>query len=112
MHSAAKKSKLSPSAGNAVSKKRPAKVAVKHKAHALLWVPHNGTKSKTWPKLKVIGVYANKDRAVQAREKIINERPDEQYGHGDICVGGTWDDEVDLVIKPVLNADDDHYDEN
>ena len=23
------------------------------------------------------------------------------YGHGDICVGGTWEDEIDLVIKPV-----------
>ena len=46
-----------------------------------------------------IGVYPTKESAEEKKQKVMSEH--DCYGHGDICVGGTWEDEIDLVIKPV-----------
>lgn len=82
----------------AAAKRKAAAVAKKQKAHALLWVPHNGTKSKGWSRLKVMGVYGTKEQAMAERERVMSRY--DQCGHGDILIGPSWDDEIDLVVKP------------
>ncbi|KAJ3233680.1 hypothetical protein HDU81_002065 [Chytriomyces hyalinus] len=83
---------------------KPKKVKLKtnkEKPHVLLWIPHNGLKpsqKNNWPSLKVIGVFFTKEAAEERRTQLMNQH--ETYGHGDICVGGTWNDEIDLVVKP------------
>jgi hypothetical protein len=44
-----------------------------------------------------MGVYPSKAAAEEAKKQIMSRH--ECYGHGDICVGGTWEDEIDLVIR-------------
>ncbi|KAJ3399523.1 hypothetical protein HDU80_007823 [Chytriomyces hyalinus] len=73
----------------------------KEKPHVLLWIPHNGLKpsqKNNWPSLKVIGVFYTKEAAEARKAQLMNQH--ETYGHGDICVGDTWNDEIDLVVKP------------
>ena len=91
------------------NKKRPAtagtkaKQALKRKCdkpHCLIWVCHHGLgRARTWSnsKLKIIGVYPSKQKAEEAKEKVMSEY--ENCGYGDILVGDTWEDEIDLVIR-------------
>lgn len=78
------------------------KKAKKDVPHVLLWVPHNGTRGmcgdNEWCGLEVIGVYKSKEAAELKREELLEEH--DQCGEGDILVGDTWEDEVDLVVKP------------
>ncbi|GAX13646.1 hypothetical protein FisN_14Lh342 [Fistulifera solaris] len=70
------------------------------KAYAVLWVcTHGKGRSNTWRKkdLQVMGVYSSKVAAEEAKKQIMSRH--DCYGHGDICVGGTWEDEIDLVIR-------------
>ena len=47
---------------------------------------------------KVIGVYRSKEEAERKKEEVMSRY--EQVGYGDILVGGTWDDEIDLLVRP------------
>ncbi len=81
--------------------KKPAKVALKDKPHVLIWVCHHGPGQNgkwTQKNLKIVGVYPNKSRAEQRKMEICNQH--QQCGYGDIMVGGSWDDEIDLIIRP------------
>uniref|UniRef100_A0A7S3V145 Uncharacterized protein n=1 Tax=Aplanochytrium stocchinoi TaxID=215587 RepID=A0A7S3V145_9STRA len=72
------------------------------KEHILLWICSAGKgHGKTWKKksLRVIGVYASKEQAVSKQMQIMAKYPN--CGHGDILVGDTWEDEIDLVVRPV-----------
>ncbi len=44
-----------------------------------------------------MGVYPSKAAAEEAKRVLMSRH--ECYGHGDIVVGGTWEDEIDLVIR-------------
>ncbi|KAI8832142.1 hypothetical protein BJ741DRAFT_580392 [Chytriomyces cf. hyalinus JEL632] len=70
--------------------------------HVLLWIPHDGVQDdegNDWDRLDVIGVFYTKAAAQQRLKEVLNEHADEQFGNGDICVGDTWSDEIDLVVK-------------
>jgi hypothetical protein len=74
--------------------------------HALLWIcTHGKGQSRSWKakSLKVVGVYASKEEAEAKRHRVMSEH--ECHGHGDIIVGDTWEDEIDLVIRPVGEID-------
>ena len=67
---------------------------------ALIWVCHHGpSQSGRWSKkaLKIVGVYHDKPAAEAACADLLEQH--EQVGHGDISVGGTWRDEIDLIIR-------------
>jgi len=49
--------------------------------------------------LKVIGVYASKQAAEDKKTQIMSQHT--CCGHGDILVGDSWEDEIDLVVRPV-----------
>ena len=52
-----------------------------------------------------MGVFASKEKAQEAKNALMTS--DNTYGHGDICVGGTWEDEISLVIlKAPLHLDE------
>lgn len=77
------------------------KATKKDVPHVLIWICcHGKGQSKAWTNkaLKVIGVYNSKLEAEQKKDEVMQQH--DQYGHGDICVGGTWMDEIDLVIRP------------
>jgi hypothetical protein len=70
-------------------------------AHVLLWIcSHGKGQGRQWKakSLKVIGVYANKAAAERKKQEIMSRY--DCCGHGDIVVGDTWEDEIDLVIRP------------
>ena len=81
---------------------KQAKVAAKKEsAHALLWICAAGKgQGRQWKAkaLKVIGIYANKAAAEKKKEKIMSRST--CCGHGDILVGDSWEDEIDLVVRP------------
>lgn len=81
--------------------KAPPKKKVKPtKAYSLIWVcTHGKGRRSSWRQkdLKIVGVYSSKQAAEQAKEHVMTVNP--AYGHGDICVGDTWEDEIDLVIR-------------
>lgn len=80
----------------AVKKPKPATGFV------LLWIPFT---CKGGRKTKVMGVFASKEKAQEAKNALMTS--DNTYGHGDICVGGTWEDEISLVIlKAPLHLDE------
>ena len=56
--------------------------------------------SKSWSQkaLKIVGVYGSKAEAEQKKDEVMSKY--EQCGYGDIMVGGTCWDEIDLVIRP------------
>jgi hypothetical protein len=85
---------------------RPNKKAKKNQPHVLLWIPCAGKgQRKTWAKLKVMGVFSTKEKAEAKKAELMQEY--ECCGHGDIMIGGTWEDEIDLVVKPCeLHLDD------
>lgn len=78
------------------------KVAKKYLPHVLIWVCHNGTRQGSgWTNhsLRIVGVYGSKSEAEQKKDAVMNQC--EQCGHGDILVGGSCWDEIDLVVRPV-----------
>jgi hypothetical protein len=82
--------------------RKPAQKRANTKPHALLWICSAGKgQSRTWKQksLKVIGVYASKDDAERKKAELMNQY--DCCGHGDILVGGTWEDEIDLVVRPI-----------
>ena len=87
----------------AVPESKPKKLPIKDQPHALLWVPHNGAGTHRghngWSKLTVMGIYKTKQDAQSAKDDYINGHPDEAVGSGDICIGPSWSDEYDLVVK-------------
>lgn len=48
---------------------------------------------------RVIGVYSSKQIAEEKKDELMNRY--DNCGHGDICVGGTCWDEIDLVVRAV-----------
>ncbi|KAL3926867.1 MAG: hypothetical protein SGBAC_013306 [Bacillariaceae sp.] len=77
----------------------PRKKAKPSKSFAIIWVCTHGKRGRGWNKkdLKLVGVYASKAAAEEAKRKLMSEH--DCCGHGDICVGGTCWDEIDLVIR-------------
>ncbi|CAJ1952362.1 unnamed protein product [Cylindrotheca closterium] len=78
----------------------PRKKAKPSTSFALIWVCTHGNGRRTgWRKkdLKLVGIYASKAAAEEAKRKVMSEH--ERAGHGDICVGDTWEDEIDLLIR-------------
>lgn len=47
--------------------------------------------------MKIMGIYPSKQAAEDAKRNVMDQN--ECCGHGDIVVGGTWEDEIDLVIR-------------
>ena len=84
-----------------VAKAKPAKKAKKNqKCYALIWVGTNGKgRSKNWRQkdLKIVGVYGSKALAESSKKNVMSQY--ENCGYGDILIGDSWDDEVDLVIR-------------
>lgn len=79
-----------------------AKVSKKSEVpHVLIWICHHGRgQSKTWSKksLHIVGVYKNKEEAEEKKKSVMSQH--RQCGYGDIMVGGTCWDEIDLVVRP------------
>lgn len=101
-NNSAKRSAPSVPAASAVAKKKPKK-QTKKKAdlpHCLIWIcTHGKGQSRNWTKnsLRIVGVYSSKDAAEQAKRRVMEQH--DCCGHGDILVGGSWDDEIDLVVR-------------
>ena len=99
-----KKEKRAAEAVDARAKKKSKPTKAASKTHALLWICAAGKgQGRAWKKkaLRVVGVYADKASAEAKKAELM-----EQYtccGHGDIITDedGTWEDEIDLVIRPV-----------
>ena len=82
--------------------KAPKKIAKKDTAHVLIWVcTHGKGQGRTWSQksLRVIGVYSSKQAAEEKKDQLLNKY--DNCGYGDICVGGTCWDEIDLVVRAV-----------
>lgn len=80
--------------------KKKAKVSKPTKAFSLIWVGvHGRGQRRNWRKkdLKIVGIYPSKGAAEEAKRDIMDQHT--CCGHGDILIGGMWDDEVDLVIR-------------
>jgi hypothetical protein len=96
----------SPSVGKkrAIAETTPKPKARKksEKPHVIIWICHHGHGDRGWKMKnpKVIGVYGSKEEAEARKEQLIRQHGGE-CGHGNICVGGTWEDEIDLLIRPV-----------
>mmetsp|Transcript_2354 Transcript_2354/g.5393 ORF Transcript_2354/g.5393 Transcript_2354/m.5393 type:complete len:143 (-) Transcript_2354:225-653(-) len=77
----------------------PRKKAKPSKSFVLIWVCTHGTGGQGWHEgnPELVGVYASKAAAEEAKRKVMSEH--ECAGHGDICVGCTWEDEIDLLIR-------------
>jgi hypothetical protein len=83
---------------NNATKKKAKKTSPK--MYALIWIcTHGKGQQRAWRQkdLKIVGVYASKALAEAAKEHVMSQH--ECCGHGDILVGGSWDDEIDLVIR-------------
>ncbi len=79
---------------------QPKKKTKPTKAYCLIWVcTHGKGRRSNWRKkdLKIVDMYPSKSHAEEAKKEIMGEY--ECCGHGDILVGGCWDDEIDLVIR-------------
>ncbi len=48
--------------------------------------------------MKIVGVYRNKNEAEDKKSEIKQQYPN--CGHGDIVVGDSCWDEIDLVVRP------------
>ena len=78
----------------------PKKKAKPSKAFSLIWVcTHGKGRRSAWRKkdLQIVGIYPTKNAAEEAKRNVMSKH--QCCGHGDILVGGSWDDEVDLVIR-------------
>ena len=70
------------------------------KGFCLIWIcTHGKGRRRTWRKqdLKIVGTFATKAGAEDAKQNLMRQY--DCCGHGDILVGDTWDDEIDLVIR-------------
>ena len=86
----------------AAARPKPNKIAKKDSPHALLWICGAGKgQGRQWKQkaLKVIGVYSSKEAAERKKDQVMSMYPN--CGHGDISVGDSWEDEIDLVVRPV-----------
>ena len=65
----------------------------------MLWICGAGRHGKAWKKnaLRVIGIYPNKQAAEDKKAALMTQY--DCCGHGDIVVGDTWEDEIDLVVE-------------
>jgi len=92
-----------PAASRRTAAPRPAKKIKKtEKPHVLLRIATNGKgRGRVWKQkaLRVIGVYADKLAAETKKEQLMEKS--DCCGHGDILVGGSWEDEIDLVVRPI-----------
>lgn len=93
-----------PASKRAAESSRPQPVAAKKAKPsatgcALLWIPYT---CQGGVRTKVIGVYATRRDAEEARRELLEhyEGLGRCYGHGDICVGDDEDDEISLVLRP------------
>jgi GTPase len=78
--------------------KKPTK---KDQPHVLIWVCSAGKgQGRNWKEkaLKIVGVYRDKAEAEAKKDFLMTQY--DCCGHGDILVGGTWEDEIDLVVRP------------
>jgi len=90
-------------AAAATKKRKPTKVKASSKPHALLWICAAGKgRGNTWKQkaLKVVGVYSDKAAGEEKKREVMDQH--DCCGHGDILVGRTWEDEIDLVVRPVV----------
>ena len=82
---------------------KPAKkVHKKETPHVLLWICAAGKgRGRNWIQraLRVIGAYSSKQAAEDKKEEVMSRY--ECCGHGDIIVGDSWEDEIDLVVRPI-----------
>eukprot|EP01135_Chromosphaera_perkinsii_P012108 Nk52_evm46s2579 gene=Nk52_evmTU46s2579 len=76
--------------------KKPKKLPVKETPHCVLWIPvvYKGRGTK----VKVMGVYPTHAKAMEKKQEIMGQY--DNCGKGDILVGPTIYDEIDLVVKP------------
>ena len=85
----------------AATSQPPKKKTNPTKAYSLIWICTHGKgrNSKAWRQkdLKIMGIYATKADAEEAKRKVMGQY--ECCGHGDILVGPTCWDEIDLVIR-------------
>lgn len=91
----AKRSAPAPAAAAAPAKKPKAAAKGARAGHALLWIPFT---CKGGKKARLVGVYDTKAQAQAAKERLMEQH--DCCGHGDILVGGTWEDEISLVVLP------------
>jgi hypothetical protein len=70
--------------------------------HCIIWVCTHGKGQcrRQWRQrdLKIVGIYSTRQAAESA--KLVLMQDYECCGHGDILTGGSWEDEIDLVIRP------------
>lgn len=86
---------------NTTKTSKAGKVAKKELPHVLIWVSHNGTRPGSgWTNksLRIVGVYGSKVEAENKKNEIIDQH--DTAGYGDILVGDTCWDEIDLVVRP------------
>jgi hypothetical protein len=83
-----------------VSAAQPKTRKKNEKPHVLIWICSAGHGGRGW-KMKnprVIGIYGSKEEAEAKKSKIIEGY---EYSNGDrIVVGDSWEDEIDLLIRP------------
>lgn len=100
-NSSERASSSSSSAPKVAKVAKATKVNKKNQPHVLLWIcSHGKGQGRTWKqdKLKVLGVFPSKEAAENKKSDVMSQH--DCCGHGDILVGGCWDDEIDLVIRP------------
>jgi len=84
------------------SSSKPKKVAKKDSPHVLLWMVAAGKgQSRTWTQkaLRVIGIYPSKADAESKKHEITDQH--QCNGYGNLITGPSWEDEIELVIRPV-----------
>ena len=89
-----------PAAATSASKPPKKKLKKSERPHCIIWVcTHGKGRSRNWTNnsLKLMGVYPTKLAAEQAKQHTMSQRM--CAGHGDIIVGDTCWDEIDLVIR-------------
>ena len=88
---------------SSVTSSKPKKVPKKSDLpHVLLWMTAAGKgQSRNWTQkgLRVIGVYASKADAENKKSEITDQHQCNGYGH--LLTGPYWEDEIELVIRPV-----------
>ena len=85
----------------------PKKKKVVVQPHVLIWVCHHGPNNRgKWNgnNLKVIGVYATKE-AAEAKKRQMIDQYGNRGGYGDLLVGDTCWDEIDLEIRKAGECD-------
>ena len=82
-------------------KAKPKKKSEKpHVIISICHCPHgHGVRGWKMKNPKVIGVYGSKEEAEKRKNQIIAENGG-RCGHGHVVVGGSWEDEIDLFIRP------------